>query len=73
MLTNPKNYRKVNTVCPLCKGDHVLHDEHRQETYCTECGYIIQDNSILLISAAIRQDLKEVKFIRDLWRKKRKK
>lgn len=73
MLSNPKNYRKVNTVCPLCKSDKVLHDEHRQETYCTHCGYIIKDNTILLITTAIAEDLHDIKFIRDLWRKKRKK
>lgn len=71
MLTE-KNYRKVNTVCPLCKGDKVLHDEHRQETYCTQCGYIIQDNTILLITTAINEDLKEIKFIRNLWKRKLK-
>lgn len=73
MLSHEKNYRKVNTVCPLCKGDHVLYDEHRQEIYCTQCGYVIQDNTLLLITQAIEENLRDIKFIRDLWRKKRKK
>ena len=73
MLSNPKNYRKVETICPKCKADTILNDPNREETYCTECGYILQDNSILLITQAIEEDLHDIKFIRDLWRKKRKK
>lgn len=72
MKTRETNYRKVNTTCPYCKGNEILKDEHRQETYCTRCGYIIQDNTLLLITTAIAEDLKEIKLIRNLWKRKLK-
>ena len=60
------DYTYIDTVCPECKNNKILRDNHRQETYCTQCGYIIQDNTLKLITQAIQEDTYKIKFIKDL-------
>ena len=64
------NFPRVDTVCPECKHTHVITDPFHQETYCTRCGLIIQDNhTIPQITSEIRKVENQVKFIRSLWHK----
>ena len=64
------DYTIIDTVCPECKHNIILRDNTREETYCTRCGLIIQDNTLTLISNAINEAQRKDKFIRSLWKKK---
>lgn len=72
MITPEYNHKHINTSCPECKTDEILYDAFREETYCTHCGLVLKDNTIFKITQAIHDEEYKVKFIRDLWRKKRK-
>lgn len=34
-------------ICPYCFNDELLYDERRDETYCSECGLIVKDGSLI--------------------------
>ena len=40
------NYKHINVICPECKNNQILVDDFHQETYCTKCGLVLQDNTI---------------------------
>ena len=65
------NYKHIQIVCPECKNNNILIDPFHQETYCTHCGLILQDTRIFRITKAIETEENKIKFIRDLWKKKR--
>ena len=62
-------YKHVQTTCPECKHDIILHDEHRQETFCEKCGLIIHDNTIFKITTVIEREENRNKWLNDFWRK----
>lgn len=72
MITPEYNHKHINTSCPECKHTEILYDAFREETYCTHCGLVLKDNTIFHVTQAIHDEEYKVKFIRDLWRKKRK-
>lgn len=39
------DYTYIDTTCPECESTTILRDNHREETYCTICGLVIQDNT----------------------------
>ena len=74
MTTHEYNFKHRKEYCHNCQTDeHVLYDNHLEEVYCTKCGTVLIDTTITLISTIINEDKRREKFIRDLWRKKRKK
>ena len=63
-------YRKVNTTCPECKSNNILKDTVHDETFCNNCGLIIQDNTLTLITNVIREETqKEQRLRKLLWHK----
>ena len=70
---NPKNYKHIRTNCPECKGTEILQDPEHEVTYCTRCGFVLQENIIFKITKAIHEDTLEEKRIRKLWLRKREK
>ena len=68
-MSQEYNHKHIQIICPECKGDNILVDDFHQETYCTRCGLILQDNSIFRVTREIRQIEYKVAFIRNLWKK----
>jgi transcription initiation factor TFIIIB Brf1 subunit/transcription initiation factor TFIIB len=64
------DYTYIKTVCPECKNDKILRDNHRQETYCTLCGIILQENTLIRITDTIKEANKKETEVRTLWRKR---
>lgn len=63
----------TRTPCPQCKTNtHTVYDNWHGETFCTQCGYIIHDNRIITQVDLIQQQEYRIKFIRSLWKKKKK-
>ena len=67
------NNQHINTVCPECKNHNILYDNEREETYCTKCGLILQDNTIFSIIKYLETQRYQEMFIRGLWKKKPRK
>ena len=63
------NHKHIQLICPECKGDNILIDDFHQETYCTKCGLVLQDNSLFKVTMAIEEIEYKVTFIRNLWKK----
>ena len=63
------NYTYINTVCPDCKGTHIIRDNHRQETYCNHCGYIIQDNTLFQITTVLNHETHRNIWLNQFWKK----
>jgi transcription initiation factor TFIIIB Brf1 subunit/transcription initiation factor TFIIB len=63
------NYKKVDTICPYCKSSKILMDLHRQETYCNNCGYILNDTSIFNILDVLSQEQAKNIRVNKFWRK----
>lgn len=34
-------------TCPRCKGTDLTHDSARGDTVCTNCGFVVEENSIV--------------------------
>ena len=64
-----KNYPHVDTVCPECKKDMVLHDPRHNITYCEHCGLVIIDNTFTSIITYIDKEIYKEHHIRSLWKK----
>ena len=62
------NDRQINTNCPECKSTHIYHDSRHDETFCNNCGLIIQDNTLTLITSVIAEEtIKEQRLRKLLW------
>lgn len=73
-MSTEYNNKHINIICPECKSTDILVDDFHQETYCTGCGLILKDNhSIFQVTRAINHENNQIKIIRDLWKKKKKK
>ena len=68
-MSQEYNHKHINVICPECKSDKILADPFREETYCTRCGLILQDNRIFGVTREIRHIEYKVAFIRNLWKK----
>lgn len=45
-MYNHNDYTYITDLeCPYCENTRILRDNVRQETYCTHCGLILQDNN----------------------------
>ena len=64
------NYITIKTTCPECKSEHILHDTFHNETFCNNCGLILQDNSLSLITDLMQAEKEKEKTIRKLHHKK---
>ena len=64
-----RNYTKVDTTCPQCHSSQIWHDNHRQETYCNNCGLILTDNSIFNILDVLSQEQAKNIRVNKFWRK----
>lgn len=65
------NHKRIQVSCPDCKQNPCIIDSHRQETYCPQCGLILQDNTLPSIMAIIEKENEEDKKIREvLWRRR---
>ena len=53
------NYKHIETTCPECNNEDILHDPLHEETFCTHCGLIIHDATIPRITMLIREYSKE--------------
>ena len=40
-------YVAAAKICPYCFNDTLVYDERRDETYCSECGLIVKDGSLI--------------------------
>ena len=54
-MSTHTNYTYIDTVCPECKSEIILRDNIREETYCTSCGLILEDQTIPRITEIISQ------------------
>lgn len=70
---NPHNYKHIETVCPECRNNDILHDPVDEVTYCTKCGFVLKENIIFRVTKAMQDDKIEEKRIRKLWLRKREK
>ena len=65
-----KNYPQSTLKCPECHTNkHSLYDPERNETFCTQCGLILQDNTIQGALTDYHQDKYKEKYIRSIWYK----
>lgn len=46
-------------ICPECYSSKLITDEGKQETYCSSCGLIVRDNSIMTIQQQENDYLRE--------------
>ena len=60
------NYIIIKTNCPECKSEHILHDNKHDETFCNNCGLILQDNTLFLITTALQEDHNKERWLRKL-------
>ena len=67
-MSNHNNYTTIQTVCPDCENNHILKDNIRQETYCTHCGLILEDQTIPSITSLIKISQKK----EEEWEEKKK-
>ena len=70
-MSQEYNNKHINIICPECKSDNILKDDFHQETYCTHCGLVLQDTTIFKITYEIEKAEYRIKFIRNLWKKKK--
>ena len=66
------NYTQVDTVCPECHSPHILRDNQREETYCTNCGLILNDNSIFNILTVLLQEQNKNIRLNQFWKRRNK-
>ena len=67
---NPQNYKHIDTTCPECKHNEILSDPEHEVTYCTRCGLVLKEPVIFSIMKVEEKIDYNVKFIRNLWKKK---
>ena len=36
-------------ICPECHGDNFITDSFHDETYCSECGLVVKDNTLMTV------------------------
>ena len=63
------NYKRVDTTCPECHSTKIWKDNHRQETYCNECGYILNDTSIFNILTILTEEQTKNQRVNQFWKK----
>ena len=69
MITPEYNHKHITLTCPECKTDEILYDAFREETYCTHCGLVLQDNTIFKITRILDEEQEKNKQLNRLWRK----
>jgi transcription initiation factor TFIIIB Brf1 subunit/transcription initiation factor TFIIB len=62
------NYKHINVICPECKNNQILVDDFHQETYCTKCGLVLQDNTIFKLSNVIQAEENKNRTLNMFWR-----
>ena len=62
------NYKHINIICPECKNNQILVDDFHQETYCTKCGLVLQDNTIFKLSNVIQAEENKNQNLHRFWR-----
>ena len=62
------NYKHINIICPECKNNQILVDDFHQETYCTKCGLVLQDNTIFKLSNVIQAEENKNRTLNMFWR-----
>lgn len=67
-MSNEYNNKHINIICPECKSEDILIDDFHQETYCTQCGLVLQDNTIFKVTLIIEAEEKKNTQLQDLWR-----
>ena len=72
-MSNEYNYRHVQTNCPECKSDNIIVDPFHQETYCTQCGLILQDNTIFKITTVLQKEQDRNRWLNQFWKTTNKK
>ena len=65
-----KNYTHIKTNCPECKTNQIYYDSRHDETFCNNCGLILQDNTLTLITSVIGEEKKKEMSLRKLWHKR---
>ena len=40
-------YVEAVKICPYCFNEELVYDERRDETYCSECGLVVKDGSLI--------------------------
>ena len=68
-MSQEYNNKHINIICPECKSDNILKDDFHQETYCTNCGLVLQDTTIFKITRAIEAEERKNRHLNRLWRK----
>ena len=58
----------LDAICPECKSNQILVDEFHQETYCTKCGLVLQDNTIFQVSLVIAAEENKNHNLHRFWR-----
>ena len=71
-MSNEYNHPHTTITCPECKQNDTLYDSRHDETYCTVCGTVIIDNTIISIPRILDWEREKELYIRDLWKKKKK-
>ena len=71
-MSKEYNYKHIETTCPECHNNDILVDSFHQETYCTQCGLVLQDTSITSYVQIIEYETFKEHHIRSLWKKDKK-
>ena len=70
-MSKEYNYKHPGIQCENCKTNiYVVQDQHKAETYCMKCGTVLIDTTLPSITCEISKTEYQVKFIRNLWKKK---
>ena len=71
-MSKEYTYKHTRIPCTECKtNEYTVYDHVHDETYCMLCGTVLIDNTPHSITQEINNLEKKVKFIRDLWKKKK--
>ena len=70
-MSTEYNHKHINVICPECKSDKILADPFHEETYCTGCGLILQDNTIFQVTQIIKAEEEKNRQLQNIWRKVR--
>jgi hypothetical protein len=67
-MSREYNNKHINVICPECKSNQILVDDFHKETYCTQCGLVLQDTTIFKVTRLIMAEEAKNRQLNNLWR-----
>lgn len=63
-------HRHIQQICTECKSNQIYYDSRHDETFCNNCGLILQDTRLKLITDYIQEEKKKEMNLRKLWHRR---